>query len=473
MTKRPFPPRAAWPWMLLCLTVGVGAGAAVGWWVAVSRALPAPPMASPPATAPAPPTAPAEAAAAVREASYRRGVAFAQEIPLGESLLESLRALRRLSDPGERRTAWQAFLERLPKERWPEMAQALKKSFDDQFFNSDSMGFFGGLELLGGFVQHLAKEDPATALRQAFEGEDANEFAQLVFNTWADQDLVAATDFFHALRQENEPLAVGGLASPLVRAMVKQNPAAAFDWIDTLPENQREDVTHEAFQVLSHVDAEEAARQLLQRKDLPGRIRIAGDIAQGWAQTEPEKALTWAKDLPADIRASALVNASRLLAEKDFAAALAYATSAPSDQAGELFQGLAGRTPSDQAAAVATQLTRLPEDAERAQAAQQVAGIWAQTDPEATSAWLTDLPAGATRDAAITGFTSHLADSDPEAAAEWAAVIGSPQTRLQQLHNSLRTWADADRPAARDWIQHSPRLTDEDRERLRPLILEP
>ncbi len=218
-------------------------------------------------------------------------------------------------------------------------------------------------------------------------------------------------------------------------------------------------------------NAAAAAREAAFHKDVKDREGIAGRIVVEWAKTDLAQATAWARELPAEIGAQALRHVSSSLAEKDFAAALSLAADAAPEQAGALYAGLAWKIPPDQAPVVASRLEHLPESPERAAAARKTADIWTMADPDATSDWLTRLPEGATRDAAIAGFTEHVVRGDPEAAAEWAAVIGSDDLRRDGLRDSLRFWTRMDPNAARDWIQQSPRLTEEDRERLLPITL--
>jgi hypothetical protein len=96
---------------------------------------------------------------------------------------------------------------------------------------------------------------------------------------------------------------------------------------------------------------------------------------------------------------------------------------------------------------------------------------WTRQDPEAASAWVARQPEGGTRDAAIQGFAyaSVLAKTDPEAGLEWTAAVSNQEQRFSALNQNLQAWVEYDPAAAREWVQSTPRLNDDERERLLPL----
>lgn len=472
-----FPPRVAWPWLLAGVAAGLGIGGFAGWRLALehhSGAETAAAVLEARAEEAGPP-APFREAAQARETAFQKAAAFADTLPLGENLRDSLRALEKVNDPEQRRLAWQAFLRRLPKERWGEMEKALDGHNDDG-------DFYSAVELLSLFAEHISRVDPAAALLK--EGEEDNpldEMSSQVFLLWAKRDMAAAEAFFHAVDTEKEIYADVNreeLASHLAKIKAKTDPQAALAWISQLPEEVRNNAYVSAFSLLNQDNPAEAARLLTTTKNWFDQQSAAFQIAKRWAETEPKKALNWAATLPPEMAILAMSAPASALAAKDFDVVWARVDQAPSPaHAIGLLQGLADALPpgkeAEFAAAWAKTAAEEALQTNAGEVSRPLMAQWVHRDAEAASGWLAGLPQGNLRDAAIVSFVHEMAKDgdDLAAAAEWAAVIGGERERRSSLHDAVGSWASNNPYAARAWVQENPRLAPEDRERLLPLTL--
>jgi hypothetical protein len=226
---------------------------------------------------------------------------------------------------------------------------------------------------------------------------------------------------------------------------------------------------------LSHVDSAAALRFLVTETALPGRSDFAYDMARGWAATEPEKAVSWAKTVPDDLAGMALKGSMEQLAAKDFAVAMREFDGVNPAQRDVVLGALGanmGEAPQPERVAEVIRLVEEAAEGEgRASAAHLAMLRWTRQDPEAASAWVAGQPEGGTRDAAIQGFAyaSVLAKTDPEAGLEWTAAVSNQEQRFSALNQNVKAWVEYDPAAAREWVQSTPRLNDDDRGRLLPL----
>ncbi len=480
--------RAAWPWLLASLA----AGTALGWGLAISRTNGGSAARPTRATLSAPPPDRLQSAAHAREAVYQKASAMAQTIPLGEDLLESLHAVRRLENSEERRIAWRAFLDRMPKERWGEMYEALEEMYGDAE-DSDPLTELVSAELGQLFAEYLSLVAPAEGVLVRDDAvSPPSELGTIVFQLWAERDPAAAASFLQSLNPENESdeaVDASELVPIMAQIMARSDPAGVLDWIARLPEDQRHDAYEGAFHVLAQADPAEAARHFDALGDLKTKEGIAKGIAERWARTDPEKALDWAQRLPPEHCGSAVWEAASVLARRDFDAVLERVADAPSQfHALGLLGGMAESVPAGKEPVLLALMGKLETDGGLLSSSgslpiaysqdpfgqsaypwvagwvDQLVRKWATQDAEAASAWLAGLPQGFMRENTVPAFASAIAASDPHAAAEWASTIGSDNERYSTLLRILKSWQRNEKAAAHAWIQQSPRLSQEDRE---------
>ena len=98
--------------------------------------------------------------------------------------------------------------------------------------------------------------------------------------------------------------------------------------------------------------------------------------------------------------------------------------------------------------------TSLPADAQVG-AFREALDEWTERDAMAASEYLAGMPASPVRDSAIQGFSTELVRDDPESAATWAATIGDAEMREETLVRIGREWYRSDRSGAQEWLPNS------------------
>ena len=465
-------------WLALSLGAGGVLGGVGGWWamrrqVTVEARRLAQLMVDGAVARPPVPPAPA----GVGRFADGAGGGGVPVIAISEDLAVAARALLAIRDPAVRQAALVRFLELLPQARWPEFLRGFEKMGDRGEFDDEPGSFMSALGTMEVVFAKMTARDPARFLQQLLDVKEewGNSMGSVTtaLRFWAAKDLTGAVAFFDQNLRSLPPAEQVEAARGLAREWVRRDAASTFAWIKNLPEENRTSVAHGAFQTLSHVDSAAALRFLVTETTLPGRSDFAYDMARGWAATEPEKAVSWAKTVPDDLAAMALKGSMEPLAAKDFAVAVReYDGIKPEQRDGVL--GVLGAHMGETPERVADVIRLVEEAAEgegRAQAARQAMLQWTRQDPEAASAWVARQPEGATRDAAILGFgyASVLAKADPEAGLEWTAAVSNQDQRFSALNQNVKAWVEYDPAAAREWVQSTPRLNDDDRERLLPL----
>jgi hypothetical protein len=117
------------------------------------------------------------------------------------------------------------------------------------------------------------------------------------------------------------------------------------------------------------------------------RARASGVLAQNWAATDPDAAITWAE--------------------------------------------------------------ALPDDDARKQSYAAIAGRWARADSYEASQWIATLPAGAERDAAASSLVQTIASAEPDSAWTWARSITQDDLRFQAMTSAMAAMTARDPAAAR------------------------
>lgn len=162
-------------------------------------------------------------------------------------------------------------------------------------------------------------------------------------------------------------------------------------------------LTNVAFAVLHSESPEAAAAWLDQLVDAPARSVARGALAGEWAERQPERALDWARTLPAGSnRESALSHAL---------------------------------------------------------------GAWAGHDSTAAANWFLQHEQTADADRLIPALIeqSRMAYTNPVAAIGWADLVRDPSLRSNSFAAVLQQWAEQDRAAAVRFIQESTLFTSQQR----------
>ncbi|MCI0539919.1 MAG: RNA polymerase sigma factor [Verrucomicrobiales bacterium] len=160
-------------------------------------------------------------------------------------------------------------------------------------------------------------------------------------------------------------------------------------------------------------------------------------VARAWAGIDPDSALAWAQKLPASQdRSQILQSIIASLAETD------------PQRAAILAMEMPGRW--------------------KMFTAEQVAALWAQTDPDGALAWLQTLPVGEAKTRSLDAISKSLAEADPQKAAELVSSLPPPQRR-HFLDEIASSWARKDLAGALAWAEQ---LEARDRKAASPSIFE-
>jgi len=229
---------------------------------------------------------------------------------------------------------------------------------------------------------------------------------------------MAALDQVPNVRDRNDLLgmALGVLAG--------RDPAAAMDYLATLPPAQRQ-------------------------------ISVYERVYENWASSDPSAAAAAAQTLPSQMRTSIYQTIVEAWAQKDPVAALTWAQSLPqgTDQR-DVLSSVMSTMASDDPQSAASRLDVVPTS-QRSTLINDVASAWADRDAPAALDWAGNL-SGAERTSALNMILNNVAGNDPASAA--AYVQSHPDTaKLNGVAGSIATqWAESDPAAALAWAQSLP-----------------
>lgn len=388
---------------------------------------------------------------------------------------ERLRTILAMKDPVARMAALQGMMKTLPAGELSAVLEELRHFADSQQ-ELDSAGTLGLVlqtadTMADALLAQGAAKSMAMLLDQmngARDTEVSGGLMQMMFGKWAEQDPLAAKAWLEGdlptvpeaaeLRKE--------CAGNLVRAWVKTDPSAALSWIGRQAEGEREALVAPAFQTLSHVDSAKAAALLTQQTNLPGRDKVAGEMAGWWAKSEPAKALAWAAGLDSGLSAAAARSSIETWAKADFTAARDGVRGLTGQTRDGSLPGLLSHWPEGDLKGAAAFLDSEPAGAGRREASGALISQWAAKDQEAASAWLAKQPAGGDRDAGAQSLAEAVRSTDPEASGIWLTTVRDDRTRLDGLRATMDSWHKQSPAAATRWLETAPQLTDADRSAL-------
>lgn len=182
-------------------------------------------------------------------------------------------------------------------------------------------------------------------------------------------------------------------------------------------------------------------------------------VLAGWVREDPEAALRWAQDLEPGtlLQRQALATAIGGLAVVAPARALAIARESPELLGRELMRTViltwVMQDPTAAAGALADLDVRWAGIMEGFFA--QIAGQWAQRDPDAAFAWVSGLAPPGRQAQARQGWIDGLAEVDPMRALQWARQSDSKELRQFGVGRALTALAQKDLPTAVDLFKHS------------------
>lgn len=382
---------------------------------------------------------------------------------------KDFRSIQRIRDVASRTRAFRNLLASMSPTEVARLMQVLKTYGEDQEQADQAGGLIAFVAAQQLAIEHAALTDPAAvlaALSTSGKGMQNSDYYKDVLRNWAERDPVAACRFFEQETLTDKTADVRSIAGALVRELVKTDPEGTFHWLRGLKGDFIDDVAHDALQTLSHYDGVTAGRLLAQNSDLKKSPEFVAAMTEGWARTEPDKALAWALTLPSSIAADGVKTASGTWAVKDFDSALAAANALQGDQRAAALSGISSAVGEKHWQELLPLVETLPESADRASAVGEIMGEWVSKSPEEASLWLANEPMGASRDQGVAALAVKTIDNDPESALEWVSTISASDLRQQGVAGLLDTWLSNDPKAARAWVLQTNRLSEEERNRL-------
>jgi hypothetical protein len=291
-----------------------------------------------------------------------------------------------------------------------------------------------------------------------------SDACQALLSSWADRDMPGLAGWFAA---RNAADALHQQArDALVWNFGQRDPSGMFAWMEkTQPESVRHELYAPFFRQWAGTDPAAAAAKLRQQAEAsPEKAAfwndLIGQIAAQWAQADLNGALAWTQALPkGEAKARALEQVAYLWAESDPQAAAACAAR---ENNAALYKAVASTWAMKDPASAAAWALRLPAGEGKDSAAAGVAALWAQKEPAAAATYANSLPEGGARHQARIAVAAMWADADAPKAAQWVEQFPEGFTREQALTQVIRAWAGANAKDAGQWLQRLPQTRSRD-----------
>ncbi len=197
--------------------------------------------------------------------------------------------------------------------------------------------------------------------------------------------------------------------------------------------------------------------------DPAARTGAIGEIAAGWAKTDPAAAVNWAASLPAADTAASTAALNTIVAgwtknDPEAAAAFVQKSGNPSAFLPDA-PAIADSLSKYDATAALNFVQTLPDGAARDQAVNNVLVNASATDFPTAWNFATSLPAGPSRDAAMDSLVTTAAAKDPAQALPLLDEFSAGTVRNGATRALAKTWAAQDPQAASIWMQSLPPST--------------
>ena len=301
--------------------------------------------------------------------------------------------------------------------------------------------------------QHWAGTDAPAAMAWAqtlpVEAERIDATNQVIVS-WARKNPPAAAQFANQHLEFSD--AVFG---EIANAWAQHDFSAATNWIATLPDDDKKNVTRLA------------VMETWSQHDPQGMANYALGLAAGDTQT---RYLTAAcdqlaiRDLPgtvgllqtlsdAGLRQMILEQAAGScdLPHLNPAAKFIAGMPAGDDQQAAIKGLLSSWLPVDPAAAV-NWLHSFPETNAQPKQVQSAIETWAQSEPAAVAKWLANLPAGTTSTEMVDAFLAGAVVKHPEFVGQWIQSVADETQRQRYEVQTAQQWMKADPAAAIKWL---------------------
>ena len=189
------------------------------------------------------------------------------------------------------------------------------------------------------------------------------------------------------------------------------------------------------------------------------RINAVVGVLNVWAESDPEGAVAWAKELPkGTLRHRALDTVIQHPAMRDPATALEPAQTLGSSNRnfGGAFWAVFNVWAAQDPQAATAWFNTLTEGPARTTAPSSFVSGLAQNSPEDAARYAALMPPGEAQNSAASIVVSSWAQNDPAAAAQWASTFPEGQAREQALKGLISNWASSDPEASSLWLANLP-----------------
>lgn len=310
-------------------------------------------------------------------------------------------------------------------------------------------------------VRQLIQTDPVSVSNYVLSlpggPERDNDIVKLA-GTLSGESASTAADWLQSLPSDTSPKIFNQAMQNVFLSWMKSDPAGAAAYLGS---QSPDSILGAALTANSYAGSTPLSQSGSSAVGTNGQIRVtplAVMIADAWAASDGQSALTWAEALPeGDARSQAIFTAVRGLAATDPGAAWNYAKD--TNNANMLNGVISTWSQADPAQAAAALATLSPESYGQGPIA-SIATNWSQQDPKAALQWINTLPADSLRDGALSIYLGEQVLNNPSAAYALALTINADAVRLQQVRNVAMQWSKVDMPAAIAAVQNAP-LTDQ------------
>ena len=361
--------------------------------------------------------------------------AYAQSLPPGDSQDSTISKVFENAAQGDQGAL--AMMQSLPEGRTKDLAAkgiSEDMAFKDPRAAWDLASGIGDLDLrteaqerVGQRLQYWASENPAAAtqwVQSLPEGAAKDRVSWRLSRKIAQNDPQAAFDIASGIgdfyqRTEAQKNAAG--------AMFSKDPAAATQWMQSLPEGDTKEIASSTISRLMAKNDPQAAMDMASGiGDANLRTAAQEKVVEQWSEKNPASATQWMQSLPEgrtkDLAASGI---SQSMAKNDPQAAMDMATKIGDSNLRTKAQGI-------------------------------VVEQWSKNNPAAATQWMQSLPEGRTKDLAASGISESMAKNDPQAAMDMASGIGDSDLRTEAQKNAARAMFSKDPAAAIQWMQSLP-----------------
>ena len=237
-------------------------------------------------------------------------------------------------------------------------------------------------------------------------------------------------------------------------------PELAFNWVNELPEGDRDGLKGAMIAGIADNDPAAAARYAYQLASMGDRDAdqmlgiVTSRVLSNGGHLE---ASVWAENLPdGPMRAAALDRVAHDYVARDPEGAAAWAERfAGEPHNARVIEEVGDEWAERDPVAAINWLNSLDTGAGKSAGLSSAFGEWARRDPQAASEHLITMPESPDRDSAISGFSRRLASENPEAAIAWAAEINDASARENALVRAGQSMFRRDASGTRAWLATS------------------